>query len=122
VDAQGILARDAARSRATIAGDLAALERLLHDDLTYAHSSGFTDTKRSFLDALATGRFRYRRIEHADETVRVYGGSALVTGRATIDIDVDGAPRTLRLAFLAVWVETSAGWQLAAWQSATLPA
>ena len=33
------------RYAAMCGGDFAALERMLHDELLYTHSSGFTDTK-----------------------------------------------------------------------------
>ena len=44
-----ILALDARRRKAMVAGDTAELETLLHRDLTYTHSSGAVDTKSSYI-------------------------------------------------------------------------
>jgi hypothetical protein len=54
-------------------------------------------------------------------TVRVHGTTAIVNGRATIDVDVDGTPRTLSNVFINVWVKSPGGWQMTAWQSTPVP-
>jgi ketosteroid isomerase-like protein len=116
-----ILALEAERCAAIIAKDEAALRRLLHDDMIYTHSSGLADTKSSFIDAVCSGKFDYKRIEHTKEQVRRYGDTALVSGQASIDIDVEGEPRKLNLCYLAAWARTRDGWKFAAWQSAGIP-
>ena len=117
-----ILKLEADRCAALIAGDAPALHRLLHDDMIYSHSSGLADTKASMIGAIRSGKFRYKRIEHTKEQVRLYGDTALVSGQAAIDIDVDGVPRALNLCYLAAWTRTAEGWKFVAWQSAGIPA
>jgi hypothetical protein len=46
-----VLAAEKARTTALVQGDIATLEKLLADDLTYVHASGKVDTKASFLRA-----------------------------------------------------------------------
>lgn len=117
-----ILELEAERCAAIIASDESALSRLLHDDMIYTHSSGLADTKSSFIEALKSGKFDYKRIENQGERVRLYGDTALVSGQAAVDIDVEGAPRTLNLSYLAAWTRTETGWKFVAWQSASIPA
>ncbi|HWC29542.1 MAG TPA: nuclear transport factor 2 family protein, partial [Dehalococcoidia bacterium] len=50
---------DAGRVKALLESDLAALEALLGDDLTYVHSSGALDTKTSYIESISSGRARY---------------------------------------------------------------
>jgi ketosteroid isomerase-like protein len=116
-----VLAAEDARYAAMIARDFAALERLLADDLLYTHSTAVTDTKAQYLAALQGGKYRYKGARREGVTVRVHGTTAIVNGRATIEVDVDGAPRTLSNVFINVWVKTPAGWQMTAWQSTPLP-
>lgn len=116
-----ILALENRRYGAMIAGDTQALEGLLHDALVYTHSSALVDDKRGYLEGIRSGKFRYKKIERAEEKVRVYGDTALVTGRAAIDVDVDGAPKSLKLRYLNVWVMHGGTWRLAAWQSTSIP-
>ena len=116
-----ILDLEAQRCAAILAADTAALRGLLHEDMIYTHSSGLADTKSSFIDAIASGKFVYRRIENTKESVRLYGDTALVSGQTVIDIDVDGAARRLNLCYLAAWTRTEVGWKFVAWQSAGIP-
>ena len=116
-----ILELEKQRCAAIIAADAAALHRLLHADMIYTHSSGLADTKSTFIEALASGKYAYKRIENTKESVRLYGDTALVSGQAAIDIDVEGAPRKLSLCYLAAWTRTETGWKFVAWQSAGIP-
>jgi|APPan5920702856_1055754.scaffolds.fasta_scaffold69496_2 hypothetical protein len=52
-----IIALDAARHQAMIAGDVAALSRLLSDHLTYTHFTGLTESKAEYLASVAKGVF-----------------------------------------------------------------
>jgi ketosteroid isomerase-like protein len=117
-----ILELEAQRCAAILGKDEAALRRLLHDDMIYTHSTGLADTKSTFIDAVCAGKFDYKRIEHSKEQVRMYGDAALVSGQASIDIDVEGVPRKLNLCYLAAWTRTRDGWKFVAWQSAGIPA
>ena len=116
-----VLAAEEARYGAMIAGDLAALERLLADDLLYTHSTAVTDTKAAYLAALRSGKYRYRAVRREGVTVRVFGGTAIVNGRSHIDVDVDGTPKALANVFLNVWVKNPSGWQMTAWASTPVP-
>jgi hypothetical protein len=47
-----ILGLEDKRFAAMVARDFAALEKTVHDDLLYTHSSGLTDTKASWLESM----------------------------------------------------------------------
>lgn len=119
---QDILALEDKRYAAMTAQDAATLAQLLHDDLVYTHSSAVIDTKDSYVEGIRSGKFRYSKIERSEEKVRVYGDAALVTGRAAIEVAVDGKPKSLRLRYLNVWVKQPSGWKFVAWQSTSIPA
>jgi len=53
--------------------------------------------------------------------VRLAGDAALVTGRAAIEAEINGQPRSLRLVFLNAWTKTPTGWKFIAWQSTPQP-
>ena len=116
-----ILALEDRRYAAMIANDQAALEAMLHADLIYTHSSAVIDSKASYLAALRTGKTRYRNAERAEQKVRVYGDTALVTGRAQMQVELAGQPKSIKLRFLVVWTKTPQGWKFVAWQSTGLP-
>jgi ketosteroid isomerase-like protein len=119
-DQEAVLAADARRRAAMVAGDATALGALLDDDLIWTHSSGKTDGKRSFLEGIASGTVRYLSLE-ADGVGVIQRGNVfichgLLNGRASRD----GVEKTLSNRFLAVWERTESGFRMVAWQSTGL--
>lgn len=119
---QEVLAADARRFAAMVQGDLAALDRLLADDLTYTHSTGQLETKAQFLESLRSGTLRYLSAKPSDQAVRLYGDMAVVTGRAEMKASSQGQDLVLTMRFTEVWVKSGGAnsggaWKLAAWQS-----
>jgi ketosteroid isomerase-like protein len=118
---QEILAADARRFAAMVQGDQAALDGLLADDLTYTHSSGQLETKAQFLESLRSGKLRYLSVQPSDQAVRLYGDTAVVTGRAEVKVSSQGRDAAaLSLRFTEVWVKSGGAWKLTAWQSTRL--
>ena len=109
------------RYAAMASNDLATLGELFADDLIYTHSSAAVDTKSSYLDALSSGRTRYREVTRHEETIRVYGDVALVSGHVGIEVTVGGMDRSIEARFLAAWARTSGVWRFVAWQSCPIP-
>jgi ketosteroid isomerase-like protein len=81
-----ILALEQRRFKAMCAGDVGALDELLHRDLTYTHSSGAVDGKESYIRGVRERLWNYRSIKTSNETVSIHGGTALVHCRLRIDL------------------------------------
>ena len=116
-----VLAAEDRRYEALLGPDLPTLEKLFHDRLSYAHSSGVRDTKAEYLEKIESGYYDYARIDHPVERVDVVGDTALVVGRMTADLTVQGTPKTLDVLALAVWTKATGDWQLIAYASTPLP-
>jgi len=112
-----ILGLEDKRFAAMIARDFQALEKVVHDELLYTHSSGLTDTKASWLDSMKSGKVKYKSASCSERQVRFFGEVALVRGKAAIEAEIGGQPRSLKLLFLNAWARTPQGWKFAAWQS-----
>ena len=97
--------------QATINKDPAALDKVLHKDLTYTHSSGLEQNKADQLKAVADPKTKPQAIELSDTTVRQYGNTAIVKTKMT----TGGASTHLLL--LLVFVKTPEGWQMVARQA-----
>ena len=109
------------RFAAMVARDFAALEKMVHDELLYTHSSGVTDNKASWLESMKSGKVKYKSVNCNDRQVRFFGEVVLIRGRAAIEVDIGGQPKSLRLLFLNAWTRTPQGWKFAAWQSCPQP-
>jgi hypothetical protein len=118
---QEILALESRRIAAMTRQDLATLDAILADDLTYTHSGGHTDTKSSFLSLVGDPgtHGRYRSVEYAHAEVVPLGDAAIVRGRAQITLEgYGGAPdRSYPVLFLDVYERRSGEWRMVAWQA-----
>lgn len=108
---------DAHRFQAMTAADLPALERLLADDLVYTHASGWRQSKAEFLASLRTGELVYHSFASESQQAKVYGGTMLVTGRASGKVRSRGEELNVELLYLEAYVKQDGRWQLAAWES-----
>lgn len=102
---------------ATIKGDLAALEKILHKDLSYTHSDARNESKSQFIGVLKTGDQKYEMIDFDNIEVRVYGNTAVSTSQPKLRTVTKGKPNSVHLRFLHVWVKDQGRWQLVAHQS-----
>ena len=111
---------DAARIQAMIDANIEGLRGLLHDNLSWTHSSGRTDDKVALLAVIKSGETVYKSLAVSDRKITmhdsVYIYSGLVEGRA----EVNGIEKQIRNKFLSVWVESTNGLQMLAWQSTGL--
>jgi hypothetical protein len=121
-DVRAVLDAEDRRYRAMQDADLPALDELCADGLSYAHSSGVRDSKGEYLGKVRSGYYVYRRIDHPVDRVEVVGDTAIVVGRMTADIEVQGVPKTIDNLALAVWTRASGAWRLLAYAPTSLPA
>ena len=117
----GILELEQRRFKAMCDGDAAALGALLHDNLTYTHSSGTVDSKESYTRGVREKLWDYQSVKASNETVSIVGSStALVHCRLRIDVTVGGVPKVVESVALAVWVDDG-GWKCIAVHSTPAP-
>jgi len=121
-DVRSVLAAEDRRYQAMQDADLTTLDELFADELSYAHSSGARDTKSQYVEKVRSGYYVYRRIDHPVERVEVVGDTAIVVGRMTADLEVQGTPKTIDNFALAVWTRASGDWRLLAYAPSSLPA
>ena len=117
----GILELEQRRFKAMCAGDADALDELLHRDLIYSHSSGRVDSKASYTRGIRDKHWDYQAIKSSNETVSVYGGTALVHCHLKINLKLQGVPKTIESVALTVWIEDAGRWQVAAVHSTPAP-
>ena len=68
-DQKAVMATLEAMAKATIAKDVAALEKIYGDDVTYAHSSALNETKAQVLKNIqGTSRCRVHEVQRHDDS------------------------------------------------------
>jgi hypothetical protein len=102
---------------ALISGDRILLEAITSEQLHYGHSNGRLEDKPSFVEALASGRSDFERIEFSESSIVVKGKMATVRHNLQADIKDNGVPNSIKLHILTVWVKEKGQWKLLARQS-----
>jgi len=115
-----VLAAMNAWKQATLAKDRAALDRLLHKDLSFTHSSGETWTKAQLVDYDVSAGYQPHVIEFSQISVRIYGNTALVKCIVDLKSTVNGKDGSAHHSVLHVWLKGPQGWQLVARQATKL--
>ena len=112
--AQAVQQQDQERIRAQIAADAIALRRIYADDFLGIGPTGVVRNKAEVIADFTTHALTYQSITTAEVRVRVYGNTAVETGRSTMVGQDKGkdVPRENR--FTRVWAMTDGRWQLVA--------
>ena len=115
-----VLSVERERVAASVRHDVAALDRILRDDLTYVHASGRIDDKKSLVNAIRSDELHYISWTAKDIHVRINGDTAILDGEYAVKvINRKASPDTLdmNVLFLAVYVRQGGHWGLMAWQT-----
>ena len=117
--------REAERRRcdAMLGNDNAALDAVLDADLQFCHATGAVDDKAGYLAKMAAGRIKYVGVSWSEETVTpLADGAAILSGRMTTDVEVEGTAKRLENRAITVWRKSAGTWRLVAFQSTPIKA
>src|SRR5438046_2137161 len=70
------------RNQALLKGDAAAIERMTSEDYTFINQRGELRTRAEIVAGFKSGMYKYDARQLCEVRVRVYGDTAVVTGRA----------------------------------------
>jgi len=117
-----IKALEAARCRALVANDIAALAALLADDLVHIHTTGVVETKAEYLAGVEK-RLQFLSAERRDLAVRVYDSLAVATGRLdqTVRVRATGQERRLEAVTTQVWRNAGGRWLICSFHACLVP-
>jgi hypothetical protein len=104
---------EAERNKALVAGDVAAIDRLYSDNYTSVVAST-SRTKAEVLADLKSGTLKLEASNNDETNVRVYGNTAVVTGKNTSTVHDRGADTSGQSYFTRVYVNQMGHWRLVA--------
>ena len=112
---QAVNGRVSAFLEALRKGDETALASIYADDYTVTTDTGDVQTKAQRLEWVKANAARLSTIEFQDLKTRVYGDTAVVTGRATsTDYGINSR-------LIQVWVKQGDTWRVVAGQNTPIP-
>ncbi len=99
---------------ALIAGDAQALDHILTDDFILIDvMSGSEITKPAFVAFIGSGQINFESIEPAENRVRFYSTTAIITGRSQMKGQLGDAPFAASSRYTHVFVDQRGEWRLA---------
>ena len=93
------------------ANDVATMSRILADDFVLVNGRGQAFTKADLLKSAASKDFLYEHQEDTNQTVRVWGNTAVVTALLWLKGTNKSVPFDYKLWFSDTYVRTPAGWK-----------
>ena len=110
-DAKIVAALDTEYQAAVKNNDAATMDRILSDDFVVVLGSGKIYTKADLLQMARTRRVQYEHQEDSDQTVRVWGDTAVVTAKIWLKGIDEGKPFEWHVWFSDTYVRTPTGWR-----------
>jgi len=105
------------RNRAILSGDAATLDRMTADDYTFITLRGELRSKAEIVKGFQSGAFKYESRTISALKVRVYGDTAMVTGRSAQKGKENGKDYSGDYRFTRVYVRNKGRWVTVALQT-----
>jgi len=110
------------RFKVMIAADKAGLDKSIHKDLYYCHSSATIDTKDSYIESIVSKKTIYHKIDIEETNARIYGNIGINTGILNVINLKDGVEQPVnRIRYTGVYLFEDGRWQLVSWQTTKSP-
>lgn len=110
-DGTTVAALDTTYQAAVKANDAATMDRILADDFVLVTGRGKTASKTDLLDEAKAGTIAFEHQEDTQQTVRVWGDTAVVTALLWVKGTEKGERFDYKLWFSDVYVRTPKGWR-----------
>jgi ketosteroid isomerase-like protein len=110
-DTKTLAALDRQYQAAVKSNDAAVMDRILADDFIVVTGSGKVYTRADLLQFAKTRRVQYEHQEDSDQTVRVWGDTAVVTAKLWMKGLDQGKPFDFHIWFSDTYVRTPGGWR-----------
>jgi ketosteroid isomerase-like protein len=98
--------------------DVSTMDRILADDFVLVTGKGSVQTKADLLKESGSGSFTYEHQEDSNQTVRVWGETAVVTALLWAKGTENGKAFEYKVWFSDVYVKTASGWRYVFGQAA----
>ena len=118
-DRATVAALDTKYQAAVKANDVATMDAILADDFVLVTGKGKTYTKSDLLERARAKVDRYEHQEDSEQTVRVWGDTAVVTALLWIKVTNPDGAAEYKLWFSDTYARTPAGWRYVFGQAST---
>jgi uncharacterized protein (TIGR02246 family) len=101
-------------TQALLSGDVATLDRIWADDLTFINLRGELLNKQNRMDNIRSGATAFKSIRLSDERIRMYGQVAVATYRTALEAQYSGQEGSGSYRVTIVCAQPKGLWQIVA--------
>jgi len=101
-------------TQALLKKDVAALDRMWADDMTFINLRGELLTKQNRLANIKSGATAFKSIRQSDKRIRTYGEVAVATVQVTLEAQYSGREGSCDYRVTTVWARPKGTWQMVA--------
>ena len=101
-------------TQALLKRDVAALDRIWADDLTFINLRGEMLTKQNRIDNIKSGATAFKSIRLSEVRVRTYGQAAVATFQVALEAQYSGQEGSGNYRATTVWARPKGAWQMVA--------
>ncbi len=116
-DTKTLAALDTEYQKAVENNDTKTMARILADTFILVDGSGKSYSKTDLLKEATSGKTHYKHQVDTDQTVRIWGNTAVVTAKLWVQGTEESAPANYKMWFSDTYVRTSKGWRYVFGQS-----
>lgn len=110
-DQKAVSALDTKYQAAVKNNDATTMDRVLADDFVVVLGTGKTYNKADLLNMARTNQIHYEHQDESEQTVRVWGDTAVVTARLWAKGMDQGKPFDFHVWFSDTYIRTPSGWR-----------
>ncbi len=111
----------AALKNAMVEGNVAELQGLTSEGLSYGHSSGKVETKAAFIQSFATNASDFVKIDLTDQSIQIIGNAAIVRHKLYATTLDAGKLGEVKLNVMLIWLKQKKNWVLIGRQAVKMP-
>ncbi len=93
-------------------GRIDLVEDLFDEDIVLVHLNGYISPKTQWIKELKSKRFIYNSIDVKATSVKSYGTTVVVVGKAIFKVIINGSKNTLKLTYTEVYTLKNNVWKL----------
>jgi ketosteroid isomerase-like protein len=108
-------------NEAVVKADVPVLERLLHEDYVHHRPRGTVENRAQYLESRKARRVDFESLVSDEINVRLYGDTALVTGRSTAKGKDQHGKMDEQRRWTRVLVRRDGRWQFVHYQGTPIP-
>jgi ketosteroid isomerase-like protein len=109
------------RDAAIQSQDMAVLDRIQSDDLSFVNTRGIVLNKSQYMAEIKSGDLKFQSFHQDEYRFHIFGDTVVVTGRNTGVVEYHGKLNKTPRRFTIVYVKRNGEWKFVSYQATLIP-